>query len=88
MASYAPRIQKLETDVAVLRNDHNTLKCKVDDPKRGLDAAHERLDDNDNLAVSVKIAIGIGKWLLVTFGVLIVALIFNILTHAVEIVRP
>jgi hypothetical protein len=88
MATYAPRINKLETDVAILRNDHDALEKQVCDPKRGLGAAHERLDSNDQLAVSVKIAISIGRWLLLTFGVLIVALVFNIITHAVEIVRP
>lgn len=95
MANQFLRIEKLEDfaaqtkiDVAVLKNDHQHLKNKVDDPERGLEAAHQRIDDSDRLAVEVKIAVGIGRWLLITFGALIALLLFNIFTHAIEINFP
>jgi len=74
--------------VAVLRNDHEALKAKVNDDDRGLEAAYQRLDNNDKLAVSVGIAISIGRWLLVTFGALVALLLFNLLTRSIEIVWP
>jgi hypothetical protein len=95
MANQTVRIERLEgfadqakVDIAVLKNDHQNLKNKVDDPERGLEAAHQRIDCSEKLAVEVSIAVKIGKWILVTFGALIALLIFNILTHAVELKIP
>ena len=95
MANQTVRMDRLETfadqaklDIAVLKNDHQHLKNKVDDPERGLEAAHQRIDDTDRLAVEVKIAVGIGRWLLITAGALVVILLFNLLTHAIELKIP
>lgn len=95
MANQTVRIERLEgfadqakIDIAVLKNDHQNLKNKVDDPERGLEAAHQRIDCSDKLAVEVSIAVKIGKWILTSFGVLVILLIFNLLTHAVELRFP
>lgn len=88
MVAIAPRVAKLETDQVLLRRDHDCLEKEVHDPKAGLSAAHSRLNENDVLAAKVGIAISIGRWILITFGAMVLLLIFNLLTHAVEIVRP
>lgn len=87
-AILAPRVEQLEKDHALLRRDHDCLANEVHDPKTGLQAAHERLNENDVLAAKVGVAISIGKWILALLGTSIGLLIWNILTHAVEIVRP
>ena len=87
-ASYAPRVEELEKNHAILRRDHDCLASEIHDPLVGLPAAHKRLNENDVLTAKVGVAIAIGKWLLIAFGTLDVLLIFNILTHAIVITKP
>lgn len=84
----APRVEALEKDHAVLRRDHDCLADVVNNPDTGLPAVNKRLNENDVLSAQVRIAISIGKWILALLGTSIGLLLFNILTHSIEIVRP
>jgi hypothetical protein len=87
-AILAPRVEQLEKDHAILRRDHDCLANEVHDKETGLPAVNKRLNENDVLSAQVKIAIGIGKWILALLGTSIGLLLFNILTHSIEVVRP
>ena len=87
-ASYAPRIEELEKGHAVLRRDHDCLASQVNDKDTGLPGINKRLNENDVLSSQVKVAIKIGTWLLVALGSSIVLFVWNIIIHAIEIVRP
>jgi hypothetical protein len=87
-AILAPRVEQLEKDHAILRRDHDCLANEVHDKDTGLPAVNKRLNENDVLSAQVKTAIAIGKWILIALGSSTILLIWNILTHAIEIVRP
>jgi len=84
----APRVEELEKNHALLRRDHDCLSKEVHDPLTGLPAAHKRLNENDVLAAKVGVAIGIMRWLAIIVGGFVVALIWNILVHAVIVTVP
>jgi len=87
-ASYAPRVEELEKNHILLRRDHDCLATEVRDKDTGLPAVNRRLNENDVLSAQVKIAIAIGRWLLVLVGGLVGVLLWNILIHAVIVSVP
>jgi len=80
MTALTPRVEALEKGMAVQCNDLEHLEKKIDDPTRGLEAAHQRIDKTEKLVVVVTEAVGVGKKLIWAVVILVLALLFNIFT--------
>jgi hypothetical protein len=84
-AGLAPRVNALETKVAVLETRQDELEGKVEDKDCGLQAAHNRLHENDKLAVTVKDFITLVKWAIGVFVMAFIAFVFNLLAKVISI---
>jgi len=85
MTALTPRVEALEKGLAVQCNDLEHIEEKINNPVRGLEAAHQRIDKTDKLVVVVTEAVGVGKKLIWAVAILVIALLFNIFTGFVTI---